>query len=99
MVAHAPPLGHRLAQGIAVVAAVGKQDLPRLDRVEQVYGAASVVRLALAQLQRDRVAVGVHHGMDLGRQSAARAPHASGCIDVPSGGRRRAPFLTLPPCW
>jgi hypothetical protein len=34
--------------------------------------------------------------MHLGRQSAARAPHASGCIDVPSGGCRRALFLTLP---
>lgn len=93
------PFGHLRAQGVAVVTSVGKQDLPRLDRVEQVGRGATVVRLALAQLERDRVAVGVHHGMDFGRQSAARAPHASGCIEVPSGGCRRAPFLTLAACW
>jgi hypothetical protein len=38
--------------------------------------------------------------VDLGRQSPARAPHAAGASDVPSGGIGgvRAPLLTLAAC-
>jgi hypothetical protein len=36
--------------------------------------------------------------VNLGRQSAARAPHASACRDVPSGGVLGAPFLPLAAC-
>lgn len=93
------PLRHLRTQGIAVVAPGGEQGVPRLDRIEQVHRAAAVMRLALAQLERDKVAIGVHHGVDLGGQFAARAPHASGCVELPSAGCRRAPFLTLAACW
>ena len=51
--------------------------------------------LAFAQFQPDRIAIGVDHRMDFGRQSAARAPHASGCSDVPRCGEvgvLRPPF-------
>ena len=51
-----------------------------------------VVALAFGQLEGDRQTVGVHRGMDLGRQSAARVTDATGpvvlvwvvdCRDVP----------------
>ena len=59
----------------------------------------AVVSLALGELERDRVAVGIDEGMDFGRQSASRAPHASGSSVVPSGGGvSRPPFLTLAAC-
>ena len=90
----------RLAQGVAVVGAVSEQDLPGLQAVEHVGGAAAVMRLALGQLDRDRHPVGIHQRVDLGGQAAARTPHALGSSVVPSLGWRgvRAPFLTLPPC-
>ena len=92
---------HGVAQGVAVIGAVGEQDLPGAKAVEHVGGASAVMRLAFGQLQRDRQAVGVDQRVDLGRQAAARAPHALGSSVVPSRGWRgvRTPFLTLPPCW
>ncbi len=86
-----------LAQRIAVVSPVGKQDLSGTEIVEHVVGAAAVMRLALAQLERDRIAVAVDQRMDFGRQSAARTPHASGWSVVPFRGLR-TPFLTLAAC-
>jgi len=85
------------AQRVAVIGAVGQQDLPASDTHEHVPRAAPVMGLALAQLERNRQTVGVDKRVDLGGQPAPRAPHASGVRDVPSGGVR-APFLTLPPC-
>ena len=89
---------HRRAQGIAVIGPVGEQDLAFANAGQQVGRAASVMGLPLAQLERDRVAVGSDDGMDLGGQSAARTPHACGRSEVPGGGRRRPPFLTLAAC-
>jgi hypothetical protein len=92
------PVPEFCAEGVAIVTAIGKQHLARADGADHVGALASVVGLALAQLQCNRVAVGIHHGVDLGGQSATRAPHASGWSDVPSGGQRRTPFLTLAAC-
>ena len=99
MLAQAPCL-HGLAQRVAVVGAVGDQDLAGPEPVEHVGGAPAVMSLPFGQLQRDRQAVCVDERVDLGRQPASRAPHALGSSIVPSGGRRgvRTPFLTLPPC-
>lgn len=91
-------LGHFHSQGVTVIASVGEQDLVCAEAVQQISSTATIMRLAFSQLERDGVAVGVHHGVDLGGQSAARAPHASGRSDVPSDGFRRTPFLTLAAC-
>lgn len=93
------------AQGVAVVAGVGDQRLAGFERAQHVAGAPSVVRLAGRQLERDWQAVGIDHRMDFRRQSAARAPHASGVNSVPSGGKRGfgavlfRPFLPFAACW
>ena len=65
------------AQGVAVVRAVGEQDLAVAEAVQHVDGALSIMGLAFGQLQRNGQAVGVDERMNLGRQSASRAPHAS----------------------
>lgn len=64
----------RAAQVVAVVGAVGQQDLAFADVVQHIGGAAPVMSLAFGQLQPDRQAVGIDEGMDLRRQSAPRAP-------------------------
>lgn len=91
-------LGHRRSEGVAVIGPVGEQDVVGADAVQHVGGAAAVVGLAFGQLERDGVAVGVNHGVYLGGQSAARAPHASGCSNVPRGGCRGTRFLSLVAC-
>ena len=104
---HGPDVGpgtsgvHGLAQRIAVVGPVGHEDLALAEGREHVGGAPAIMGLTLRELEDDRKAIGIHESVDLGGQSAARAPHALGSSVVPSGGRRgvRAPFLTLPPCW
>ena len=90
----------RFAQSVAVVAAICEEDLAFADPAQHVGGALAVMRLAFGQLQGDRQSIGVDERMDFRRQPAARAPHASACSDVPSGGLRvvRAPFLPLAPC-
>jgi len=90
-----------LAQGVAVVGTIAKQDLALAKGVEQVSSALSIVSLAFGDLQGDWIAVGVHQSMDLGCQSAPRAPHASGSRVVPSGGAGALllpPFLPLAAC-
>ena len=78
------------AQRVAVIGAVGQQDLPRAQRVEHVGGAPSVVGLALGELQSDRQAIGVDQGVDLCGQAAARATHATGSFVF---------FWALAACW
>src|SRR5258705_10373146 len=94
-------LGHARAQGVAVIGAVAEQDLARTEGAQHVGGALAVVGLAGAELQGNRIAVGIDEGVDLGRQPAPRAPHASGSRVVPRGGVGRvleAPLLTLAAC-
>ena len=81
-----------------VVGAISEEDLAAADGVEHVSRTSSVVGLPLAQLKRDRVAVGIDDGMDLGRQPASRTPHACGWSEVPSGGSLRIPLLPLAAC-
>jgi hypothetical protein len=64
-------IGAFLTEGAAIVTSVRQQSLARTDAPEDVGGASSVMGLAFAQLQPDRIAVGVNHRMDFGRQSAA----------------------------
>ena len=79
-------IGASLAKGVAIVTSVRQQNLTGSNALQHVGRAWSVVGLALAQLQPYRIAVGVDHRMNFGRQSAARAPHAPGCSDVPRRG-------------
>ena len=84
-------------QRIAVVGAVGEEDLAGAEIAQHVGGTAPVMGLTGGQFERDRQPVGIDQHMDLGRQSAARAPHASGRSIVPFRGLR-APLLTLAAC-
>ena len=107
-----PAVGHGLHVGpcalfgqgapepVAVVTAVGEQDLSFADAAQHVERAAPVVSLAFAQLQEDRKPVGVDPRVDLRGQPASRAPHASGVRLVPKGGIRfrEPPFLMLAAC-
>ena len=90
-----------LSQGVAVVTAVGQEDLTFAETLEHVGGASPVMSLSGRQLQENGQAVGVDEGMDFRGQSASRAPQAPGSSDVPSGGRRffGPPFLPFAPCW
>jgi len=88
----------RSTQGVAVVASISQQNLALADGIEQAVSTAAVMGLALGQLDRNRIAVGIDDSMDFGGQPASRAPHACGNSDVPSGGRRCIPFLTLAAC-
>ena len=97
MLAQAPLAGDVVTQGIAVVGAIGQEDLARPEARQHVVGALAVMGLPLAELEGDGQTVGIDEGMDLGGQSAPRAPHASGSKLVPSGGLR-PPFLTLAAC-
>ncbi len=92
------PVRQFFSQRVAVVGAIGKQDLTFADRIEHVASAATVMRLACRQLEGYRVAVGIDKGVDLGRQPAPRAPHAAGWSVVPFVGFLRTPFLTLAAC-
>lgn len=73
---------------VAVVGPIGDQGLAGRKTIDEVGRALAVMGLALAELERDRIAVGIDQGMDLGGQSASRAPHASGWSIVPLGGVR-----------
>lgn len=72
------PFGHCSAQAVAIVGAVGEQDVARLDRLQHVGGRASIVSLALGQFEMDRSALGIDKRVDFGGQAAARATHATG---------------------
>jgi hypothetical protein len=84
-------LGQILAEPIAVIGAVGKQDLAGAEMVEHIVGALAVMGLTLGEFERDRIAVGIDQGMDFCRQSAARTPHAAGWSVVPGVGWPRGP--------
>lgn len=92
------------AKPITVIARIGDQGVARFHGGEHVVGALAVMGLAGRQLQRDWQTIGVDDGMDFRRQSAARAPHASGVNSVPNGGRRGFgavlffPFLPFAAC-
>lgn len=83
------------AHGVAVIGAIGEQDVAVAKAAEHVVGRAPVMRLPLGQLQEDRQAERIDERVDLGRQAAARqlvflATHAGGI------GRL---FLALAACW
>ena len=91
---------HVLALDVGVIGAVCEEDLAFADRAKHIGGAAAIMRLAFGQLQGDRKPIGVDKSVDLRRQTAPRAPPATGVSVTPSGGIRfRAPFLTFAACW
>ncbi|WP_167391406.1 hypothetical protein [Mesorhizobium temperatum] len=49
MLVHAAQFGHCGAQGVAIIGAVGEQDVPGVDGLEHVGGRATVVGMALGQ--------------------------------------------------
>lgn len=73
-------VGNGGAQRVGVIGAVRQQDRAGSERVEHQMGAVSVIGLALAQDEADRQAIGIDHGMYLGRQPAARATPATGSV-------------------
>lgn len=89
-----------LAHPVAVISAVGEQNLTVAEIIQHVVGAPAVMRLAFGELELHRQAVGVNESMDLCCQSAARTPHASGSNDIHTGGAGglRTPFLAFAPC-
>jgi hypothetical protein len=88
-------IGQALAEGVAVVGAISEQNLTGTNAIQHIGGATAVLSLAFAQLDGDSVAIGIDEGMDLGRQSSARAPLASGRREVLRGGVLRPPFFTF----
>jgi len=83
-------IGKPLADGIAVVGAVGKQNRSIAYAVQHGLEGFAIVGLASGQLERDREPVAIDDRVDLGRVPAAGAAHA---IAEP-------PFLwPFAPCW
>lgn len=66
------------AKGIGIICSVGQENIAGLHGVEHVGGASPVMGLAFGQFQRDGQPGGIDQGMDLGRQAAPRAAHATG---------------------
>jgi len=69
--------GDLVSQRIAVVAAIGQQNAVWAERAEQLGTGRAVVGLPFGQLERDREAVAVDNRVDLGREPAAGAAHAT----------------------
>lgn len=69
MLAVAPTGGQRPAERVVVIGAVSEQHLAGANRVQHVGGAASVVRVAVRQLQADRQAAFLHYRVQLSRHS------------------------------
>src|SRR5690606_9122992 len=88
----------RLTQSVGVVGAVSEQDVSLAQTVQHIERASAVMGLAGRELEGDGPPLGIDQGMDLGRQSTSRAPHASGVRLVPNGGFR-PPFFAFAPCW
>lgn len=71
-------------------------DIALAEAVQHIVGETPVVRLALGQLKQDRQTESVDQGIDLCRQTAVRAPHATGSAvflgiaGVPMNADRRA---------
>ena len=66
-----------MAQAVAVVGSIAKQDMAVLHRVEHVGRRTSVMGLALGEFQPDRASFNIDKRVDLGRQAAARTAHGS----------------------
>lgn len=71
-------LGETGAHGVAVIGAVGQQDIALAKPVQHVGGRAPVMGLSFCQLEHDRQAQRVDQRVDLRRQAAARTTHATG---------------------
>ncbi len=72
--------GEAIAQGVAIIGAIRQEDVPGLNGSEHIGGFASIVSLPLAQFQGNWQAIGIDKRVDLRRQAAARAAHATGSL-------------------
>lgn len=68
-------LAQELTEPVGVVGFVSDEATIGWNHIEQSAGGAKIVRLAGGQGQAHRQAAAVDHGIDLGRQPAARAPN------------------------
>ena len=90
-----------IPQPIAVLGRIREQGLARSDGAQHVVRGAAVMGLPGGQFQRDRQPSRIGDGVDLGRQTASRAPHVDGSKVSQTGGvgGRVAPLFALAPCW
>jgi hypothetical protein len=70
--------GQTLTQGVGIISPVAQQHVAASDRAQHVFCAVPVMGLAFGELEQDRQAAGINERVDLGRQPAARATHATG---------------------
>ena len=70
--------GQPFAQGIGIISSIRKENISRPQGSEHVLGAAAIVGLAFGEFQGDGQPHGIDEGVDLGRQPAPRAAHATG---------------------
>ncbi len=59
------------AHGIGIISAVGEQDLTFAQTTQHIARAAPVMGLSRREFEDDRQAVGIHQGVDFGRQAAS----------------------------
>lgn len=67
-----------LARGVGVIGSIRQQHVAAFDGADHVLRAAPVMGLAFGDFENDRQATSIHQRLDLGRQPAARATHATG---------------------
>ena len=70
--------GKVLTQGVAVVGAVGQQNIATAECAEHILRATSVMGLAFGELEDDWQTAGVNERVDFRRQPTARTAHATG---------------------
>ena len=84
-----PAFDEPFAKCIRVIGPVRQENVASLYGFEHVPGTAAIMSLALRQLQGDGQTHGIDKGVDLGRQAAPRATHATGSEGF---------FLPFAPC-
>ncbi len=70
--------GEARAQGVRIISPIRQENASRPQRLEHILGAPAIVGLACGKLQNNGQPHGIDEGVDLGRQAAPRAAHATG---------------------
>ena len=65
-------------KGVGVISPIRQKDVARPHGVKHIHCAAPVMGLAFGKLEGDGQTHGIDQGVDLGRQTASRATHATG---------------------
>lgn len=84
------PFGRLGADGVAVVALVGQQDVAFAETVDQRFGLGAVRDLARGQAEGDGPAFSIDERVDLAREPATGTSHAA-IISTP--------FFPVAACW